>query len=565
MSELEPTPLYATLASQLREQLHSSEPVNALGLAQTLRSLQRIGLKITDIELLIERIRRQTDSKQSEENYTSPSYDDASLAALDLIHGTRNGLSWTSATTAADALHRELQLEEVVDAIPDALAAGDLVPPRGALFVPRAKAAEIAQNLMKMLADDTYTPTEAYFARVPKSAFTSRPAALMAYPDRAFLEALSRRLSSELNGILPDAVVWPRGVPEVAVTPHNDIERWISMSDHRYFARCDIEGFYEYIDHAILAKIAQEFIGVSNDYCIALESLLDTVMESTRGLPQGPTASDPLASLYLAPLDLELQRRGWDFRRLQDDFWIGAATYDAAKDRLQTIEELLREFGMRLNGNKTAVLKKMTAIVQMGDFVEYKEDDDQTPPTASAVREAVEILEELTSAQESDGESREQHTPEARVRESIITLVRASDVAISDSSMRHIMQWYPRLTPQIVRLLCSRPNPDQFRDFVETEIQGHPSQAWVNAWLISIPLLAEEHSPRLVELAAKQSRSGHPLVRSSALRVLMNAGIGTAAELMAMNPGLPEALWREFMAEAELGADLLPQAAQLPN
>lgn len=553
MTEMAPTPLYVILSARLRDEILSPVSVSSSELGQTLRSLQRLGLTAADIELLVERFRTEARLGQAGQNSTS--HDEAAMAALDLIHGVTRGMSWSSATTAADALYRALELEEIVDAIPSALAPGDLVPPRLPIQVPRRKALEIAERLTSMLENDIYMPSEAYFARVPKSAFTSRPAALMVYPDRVFLETLSRRIASKLDMTLPPGVLWPRGTsPDVG--QHQEIEQWMIYSDHEYFAKCDIESFYENIDHAILAKIAQEFLGLSNDYCLALEALLDTVMESTRGLPQGPSSSDPLASMYLAPLDLELQRRGWDFRRLQDDFWIGASTYDRARDCLQTMEELLREFGLRLNSKKTGVMKQITAVATLGDLVAYNAEADSTPPGASAILSASSVVQQLGAGGSGGGQDRLDGPTEVDVRKALGTLTRAPDIGVDASTMRYIIQWYPRLAPQIARYIAARPNPDDFRDFVDSEIEDHPSQAWVNSWLISIPLLAPRPPAALLEVAAQHSGPGHPLLQSSALRVLLNAGIMRPEDLIAGNPGLPESLWREFMAEAELGEDV---------
>lgn len=553
MTEMAPTPLYVILSARLRAEILSPVSVSASELGQTLRSLQRLGLTAADIELLVERFRTEARLGQAEQSSTS--YDEAAMAALDLIHGVTRGMSWSSATTAADALYRALELEEIVDAIPSALAPGDLVPPRLPIQVPRLKAIEIAERLTRMLENDVYMPSEAYFARVPKSAFTSRPAALMVYPDRVFLETLSRRIAGKLDMTLPPGVLWPRGTsPDLG--QHQEIEKWMTLSDHKYFAKCDIESFYENIDHAILAKIAQEFLGLSNDYCLALEALLDTVMESTRGLPQGPSSSDPLASMYLAPLDLELQRRGWDFRRLQDDFWIGASTYDRARDCLQTMEELLREFGLRLNSKKTGVMKQITAVATLGDLVAYNAEADSTPPSPSAILSASSVVQQLGAGGSGGGEDRLDGPTEVDVRKALSTLTRAPEIGVDESTMRYIIQWFPRLAPQIAHYIAARPNPDDFRDFVESEIEDHPSQAWVNSWLISIPLLAPRPPAALLEVAAQHSGPGRPLLQSSALRVLLNAGIMRPEDLIAGNPGLPESLWREFMAEAELGEDL---------
>ena len=80
-------------------------------------------------------------------------------------------------------------------------------------------------------------------------------------------------------------------------------------------------------------------------------------MGYSRGLPQGLSPSDILATLYLAELDFVMIRNGYHYVRHGDDVRIGVESYDQGCRALRLMEATLRKLGLLLNVEKTRVLR----------------------------------------------------------------------------------------------------------------------------------------------------------------------------------------------------------------
>lgn len=117
----------------------------------------------------------------------------------------------------------------------------------------------------------------------------------------------------------------------------------------------DVASFYEYVDHKLLAK---EIVELTGDSALAstIRSALSEIMGRQFGLPQGPPGADVFAALYLSPVDRALQRAGLEARRFNDDYLLLASSPPQTRRDLATIERLLRDLGLILNHQKTAVL-----------------------------------------------------------------------------------------------------------------------------------------------------------------------------------------------------------------
>ena len=246
--------------------------------------------------------------------------------------------------------------------IVDALAKvqpNDLLPVRPEDSVRGELGRRFSDYLVRSIENGSYDPTPAYSVTVPKSRLTTRPAALLPLNDRVVYEAIVRALMSRVEGyLLGDGIVfWPRGADRDK--RWNEFERSVISPDYNYVARSDIAGFYESIDHDELGDAIVRATGY-RDLADALSAFLERIMGSRRGLPQGLSPSDTLATLYLAELDFVMVRNGYHYVRHGDDVRIGVADYDQGCRALRLMEATLRRLGLLLNVEKTRVLRSGT-------------------------------------------------------------------------------------------------------------------------------------------------------------------------------------------------------------
>lgn len=352
MSDLVLTISLDTLEALIQE---AASPAPA-ELAQQLRVLQRLGMSREDMIVHVERLRAINDVTAAREQV-----EENAILALDIISGsTRIGLDWSPAQTASAWLPVALTAADVDTGILHALAPSDLLPARPRIPADSELPRDLAERQWRELVERRYTPTTATFFRSPKSGLTTRPAALLSPQDRLIYEALAERVAPRLATLAETHVVWPRDrsqrgdYSEYADAPRS----W----ECEFIVRTDIASYYESIDHAYLAVVLTRTLNVGGAFAIALEAFLDAIMSSSLGLPQGPPASDILASAYLADIDSEIVRRGWDVKRYADDLLIGASTFSEARRRVRDLEDLLRERGLHLSQEKTRVVQTKTYV-----------------------------------------------------------------------------------------------------------------------------------------------------------------------------------------------------------
>lgn len=345
-----------TVLAELRRQIASRDTTDE-DIFLSLRALQRLGLSSADLRVHIERIRAAndmtTDNDVVEENC---------LLALDMIAGTlpHESLRWDSAETARIFLPKVIRPDLLSRGLAPALKPSDMLPPRPTREIMKDESANIVERIMAGLSRYDIAPRRADLYRVPKAGMTTRPAALLAPDDRVIFEALALEINSALERSLPDAVVWPRATD--SLVPYSGFATLPESWNEPYVIVTDIESFYECVDHTLLASFIGSELGKHSQYLKALESFLDATMSSRIGLPQGPNASDVFASAYLLPIDALITDQAWLYARYADDFIISAATIVDGRRKIESLEGLLREVGLRLNVSKTKVMRRDTYL-----------------------------------------------------------------------------------------------------------------------------------------------------------------------------------------------------------
>ena len=252
-------------------------------------------------------------------------------------------------------LHGRLDFDRAVSA----LEPNDLLPTRPEDKVRGELGARFTRDLDQRMATASYAPKPAYFVSTPKPAGATRPAALVAIDDRVMFAALVARLKTRIESHLlgSEIVLWPRGLR----TDYrwDDFESAPLVAGAAYVLRADITAFYESIEHERLAR--QIVVATGRDKeANALRRFLSHLTQSPRGLPQGLTSSDPLATLYLADLDFAMTGEGFRYYRHGDDIRVATNSYADCRRAQEHLERNVRRLGLYLNGAKTKIMLAAT-------------------------------------------------------------------------------------------------------------------------------------------------------------------------------------------------------------
>lgn len=594
-----------TALDELERRLRLPSSGDHAEVAQVLRVLQRFGLSRQELAVHIERLRAV-----NEVGDDLPEVEEACLQALDLVEGnSRHALEWSPAVTAAAWLPRCVTRADLQEALPYALAPSDLLPKR-----PQLQAVSVQHTVVERLWANLnsleYEPLPAEFFRSPKTGLTTRPAALLAPQDRVIFESLAGIVGRRLDGRAPSQVVWPR--TRGSHGAHVDFTTMPSDWQSEFVARTDIESFFEGVEHSVLAVVASKSLGLSGPASISLEAYLDCLMNRSLGLPQGPPGSDLLASAYLLDIDLELERRGWEFARYSDDYLIGCDSVGDARKRLRVLESLLLERGLRLSAVKTRVVRRSTYVRQLDrsspriekfrtsirDAVRVRllesEDSEEVESLleqAGADEEVIwglmyhhtvsieEVVEQLgdkllptevdayasflvaAGEQLRDGLYPDQLDAEERDLRDCLLALSAAGRLVDLDVLNPILDWMPTLVKDIAFYLevLSDDHPAAAADFIRRRHDSDRDSDLETAWLLSASLASTEVVADLVETLRLESETNlRPLSRTVAVRALALGGALGQETWDAAIRESPPALVAELLLALTSGSGIFP-------
>jgi RNA-directed DNA polymerase len=125
----------------------------------------------------------------------------------------------------------------------------------------------------------------------------------------------------------------------------------------------DIQGYFDNIPQDRLMELLRQRISDGGVLTLVKAFLTQGVMESgrgwqptTQGTPQGAVLSPLLANVYLHPLDLLAQRRGWSMTRYADDFILQCSHRATAETALAEIRVWMEAAGLTLHPEKTRIV-----------------------------------------------------------------------------------------------------------------------------------------------------------------------------------------------------------------
>jgi hypothetical protein len=226
-------------------------------------------------------------------------------------------------------------------------------------------------GLQQEIAVDSYGPGPCRTVPAPKPGFLVRPGADLSLEDQVVFAALVADIRPQLQ----EAFSWEGEHPDFAYRLHDEttdvewFQRYFPLwkrfdsrsieiidSGRPHVVVADIAGYYELID---LFTLRSDLNGLGVD-----SETLDLLMiclhrwarVQRRGVPQGFSASDVLAKLYLNAIDLQLRAEGFLHFRWVDDFRIFCQTESEARRVLLMLPQILGARGLVLQAHKTRIL-----------------------------------------------------------------------------------------------------------------------------------------------------------------------------------------------------------------
>lgn len=216
-----------------------------------------------------------------------------------------------------------------------------------------------------------FNPSTPTIADIPKGGGAVRPGALLALNDKMIYTACVGTAFPAIYSSLE----WSQGVVDFGYQLAKDHEKteWLkdpfqgwnlfrdrSLSKIKrgaaYVVVTDITAFYENIDISTLISDLRQ-LGIDQEVINLLSTCLNRwSIGYGRGIPQGISASDILAKVYLNPIDLSLHQSGYDHLRYVDDTRIFCGSETKGKAVLLKITQMLRRRCLNLQSAKTEIL-----------------------------------------------------------------------------------------------------------------------------------------------------------------------------------------------------------------
>lgn len=228
------------------------------------------------------------------------------------------------------------------------------------------------QILLQEFNDQKYSPSTLYICDIPKGNGLLRTGSHLSINDAVIYYAL---IGISMNKIY-DCLQWSQGRVDFSYQLNPDYNHvdwtknrfkcWNQFreksieaieEDVNYVIIADIAGYYDNINISILSSDLRQ-ISVSNELVSYLSKCLNKwAITDGRGIPQGTTASDILAKLYLNTLDLHFQTLNIQFLRYVDDIRIFCKSQAEARKALIELSSCLRKRGLNLQSAKTKIYK----------------------------------------------------------------------------------------------------------------------------------------------------------------------------------------------------------------
>lgn len=224
-----------------------------------------------------------------------------------------------------------------------------------------------------------YVPSPSGTCYEPKGNWQVRPGALLRLSDEILYNALVGQCFPHVTRHLR----WSQSDPDIAyqLEELSTTVRWVKrgfriwrewrekslrkLASAEFVVTADIAAFYENID---LPRLSSDLRAVEMDdeAVRLLSACLNRWAEPRgKGIPQGRSASDILAKLYLDSIDHNLRHAGFSHLRYVDDIRIFCRDVREAKRAILQLSELLRRRGLNIQTAKTKIYRSDEALPQV--------------------------------------------------------------------------------------------------------------------------------------------------------------------------------------------------------
>jgi group II intron reverse transcriptase/maturase len=214
------------------------------------------------------------------------------------------------------------------------------------------------------LASGSYFPKAVRQAEIPKEDGSKRLLGIPTVTDRVAQTVIKWKLEKYTNDhFSANSFGYIEGKSQ-----HDAIEQCrINCLKHRWVIDLDIKGFFDNIDHELLMRgvawfTKEKHILMYVERWLKAPVLLlnGTLKESEgRGTPQGGVISPLLANIFLHfAFDMWFSKKYPEgkFERFADDIIIHCDNFIEAKERLEAIEQRLKECKLEVNRSKTKIV-----------------------------------------------------------------------------------------------------------------------------------------------------------------------------------------------------------------
>lgn len=225
-----------------------------------------------------------------------------------------------------------------------------------------------------------YSPRQSTRCWSPKPHGLLRPGSVLEIEDEVVFNFLLGRFLEGIRGRL----LQYQGEPDAAYLLAKDFDdpRWLQSSylswkgfrnrskeklesGFAYMLSADITAFYDNIDLRTLSSDVRDATGLGVEVALLVDCLNAWSGPRRKGIPQGYSASDLLAKLYLSSIDLALSHAGYAHLRYVDDYRIFLDSRRDGRQAIAALVEALHNRGLSVQSAKTHIWNATEASSQV--------------------------------------------------------------------------------------------------------------------------------------------------------------------------------------------------------
>ncbi|HLY55453.1 MAG TPA: group II intron reverse transcriptase/maturase [Stellaceae bacterium] len=222
-----------------------------------------------------------------------------------------------------------------------------------------AQAERYLHELHEQLRTGSYRPSPIKRVEIPKGDGRTRPLGIPTVKDRVVQTALKLAIEPIFEAeFRPGSYGFRPG--RSCKEALREVDRLLKEG-YAHVVDADLESYFDTIPHAKLMALVGGRISDGRVLGLIDGFLRQDIMgdmacwQPTTGTPQGAVLSPLLANIYLHPLDLLMEERGWKMVRYADDFVILCRTEDEAVAALSQVAAWVTANGLTLHPEKTRV------------------------------------------------------------------------------------------------------------------------------------------------------------------------------------------------------------------